>query len=121
MKKIIFCLTVFCLLLATFLVKRVEAQKTPRTPKVAAQLLYQAWHLKNRKAALKVADKEAVDKLFSARWRAMRLKPCTRRDEGGFECVYTDAKNDLDIAFIVEGGASVGGYNVSSLSFSTEE
>lgn len=51
----------------------------------------------------------------------MKLESFKRRDEGGLECVYRDAKNDLSVAMIVEGGVSVGGYNVSSLSFSTEE
>jgi hypothetical protein len=44
-----------------------------------------------------------------------------RRDEGGFECVYKDVKNDWSVAMIVEGGISVGGYNVASVSFSSEE
>jgi len=121
MKKINFYLVLFSLMLTTFSVKPVVAQKIHKTPKAAAQSLYQAWRLKNRKAALKIAGREAVEKLFSVRWRAMSLKPCTRREEGGFECIFTDAKNDLDVALIVEGGAPVGGYKVASLSFSTEE
>jgi hypothetical protein len=90
-------------------------------PAQVAQRLYQAWHLKSQKSALKVADKDAVDKLFGVHWRAMTFEGCHRRDEGGFECVYRDAKNDFSLAMIVDGGVSVGGYNVASLSFSTEE
>jgi hypothetical protein len=71
-------------------------------------------------AALKVAGRETVDKLFSVRWRAMRSKGCRRRDEGGFQCIYYDAKNDLSLAINVDGGASAG-YGVESVSFSTEE
>jgi hypothetical protein len=89
-------------------------------PGVAASRLYEAWHRRNRAAALKVAERETVDKLFGVRWRAMRSKGCQRRDEGGFQCVYYDAKNDLSLAVNVSGGAS-SGYGVESVSFSTEE
>jgi hypothetical protein len=89
-------------------------------PGVAASRLYDAWRRKNRIAALKVAERETVDKLFSVRWRVMRSKGCQRRDEGGFQCIYYDAKNDLSLAINVEGGASAG-YSVESVSFSTEE
>jgi hypothetical protein len=92
-----------------------------KDPKLAAQKLYNAWHLKSRRSALKVADKSAVTKLFSTKWRVMKFEGCTRRDEGGFECIYRDKKLDLSIAMIVDGGVSVGGYNVSSVSFSSEE
>ena len=92
-----------------------------KDPASAARALYAAWHLKNRRSARRVADKDAVSKLFSTRWRAMRFKGCTRRDEGGFECIYVDPKIDLSIAMIVDGGASAGGYNVASVSFSSEE
>ena len=90
-------------------------------PARVAQQLYQAWHLKSQKSAVKVADKDVVDKLFGVRWRAMKFEGCHHRDEGGFECVYRDAKNDFSMAMIVDGGVSVGGYNVASLSFSSEE
>ncbi|HEV8080617.1 MAG TPA: hypothetical protein VGP43_07890 [Chitinophagaceae bacterium] len=118
MKKALLGLLVCTLLFAPAM----YAQKTQnKNPKAVAQQLYLYWHLKNKKAALKIADKDAVGKLFSVKWRSMKLESFKRRSEGGFECVYRDAKNDLSIAMIVEGGASVGGYNVSSLSFSTEE
>ena len=89
-------------------------------PKVAATRLYDAWRRKSRTAALQVADRETVNKLFGVRWRAMQAKGCERRDEGGFQCVYYDAKNDLSLAINVSGGAS-SGYGVESVSFSTEE
>jgi hypothetical protein len=89
-------------------------------PKVAAMRLYAAWRRKNRAAALKVAERETVDKLFGVRWRAMQSKGCERRDEGGFQCIYYDAKNDLSLSINVGGGASAG-YGVESVSFSTEE
>lgn len=90
-------------------------------PATIARQFYQAWHANSRKAALKIAGKEAVDKLFGVRWRAMAFKGCNQRDEGGFECVYADAKADFSLAMIVDGGASVGGYAVASVSFSSEE
>ena len=92
-----------------------------KNPVNVAQQLYQAWHLKSRKSALKIADKEAVEKLFGVRWRLMKFDGCNQRDEGGFECIYRDAKNDFSMAMILDGGVSVGGYNVASLRFSTEE
>ena len=87
--------------------------------RVAAQRLYQAWRTHNRVAALRVASREAVDKLLSVRWRAMRSKGCQRRGEG-FQCVYEDRTLDLRVAFVIEGGVSAG-YAVTSVSFSTEE
>lgn len=90
-------------------------------PETLAKQFYDAWHGNGRKAALQIADKEAVDKLFGVRWRAMRFDGCHQRDEGGFECVYKDAKDDFSLAMIVDGGASLGGYNVVSVSFSSEE
>jgi hypothetical protein len=90
-------------------------------PVLVAQKLYQAWRANGRAAARKVADPDAVDKLFGVKWRVMKFEGCQQRDEGGFECIYRDLKNDFSLAMIVEGGASLGGYNVASLSFSTEE
>lgn len=90
-------------------------------PATIAKQFYDAWHTKSRSAALKVADKKAVDKLFGVRWHAMAFDGCKQRDEGGFECVYKDAKDDFSLAMIVDGGASLGGYNVVSVSFSSEE
>ncbi len=90
-------------------------------PTTIARQFYEAWHLNKHAAALKFADKVAVDKLFETPWRMMKFEGCDVRDEGGFECVYRDAKNDFSIAMIIDGGASVGGYNVTSVSFSSEE
>ncbi len=88
-------------------------------PAAAAARLYNAWKGRNRVAALKVAGRETVDKLLGVRWRAMQSKGCARRDEGGFQCIYYDAKSDLALSINVEGGASAG-YAVESVSFSTE-
>ena len=90
-------------------------------PATLAKRFYDSWHAKSRSAALKVADKEAVDKLFGVRWHAMAFAGCQPRDEGGFECIYKDAKGDCSLAMIVDGGASLGGYNVVSVRFSSEE
>ena len=87
--------------------------------KMAAQRLYAAWRTNDRKAALRVATPEAVDKLLSVKWRAMRSKGCQRSDEG-FQCVYEDPKLDLRIAFEIAGGVSAG-YGVASVNFSSEE
>ena len=87
--------------------------------RIAAQRLYQAWRSHDRAAALRVASKEAVDKLLSVRWHAMRSKRCQRSDEG-FQCVYEDPKLGLRVAFNIDGGVSAG-YGVTSVSFSSEE
>ena len=87
-------------------------------PSVAAQRLYSAWMKKSKKAALNVASSEAVSKLFSTKWRPMKFKGC-QNTGGSFECIYRDAKLDLDLAMVVEGGASAG-YHVESVSFSSE-
>lgn len=118
MKKLILAGLACALLFISAIAAR-ELQS--KNPKLTAQKLYQAWHFKARRSALKIAEKKAVDKLFSVRWRVMKFEGCNRRDEGGFECIYRDAKNDLSLAMIIDGGVSVGGYNVTSLSFSSEE
>ena len=115
---------IVCLISITNLTGQAAAKESARqikNPKLVAQKLYRAWHLKARRVALKVAAKEAVEKLFGVRWRAMKFEGCKQLEEGGFECVYRDARNDLSMAMIVDGGASAGGYNVASVSFSTEE
>lgn len=89
-------------------------------PKVAASRLYNAWRAGSRSAALRVATPEAVDKLFGVRRRAMRFEGCHNKEEGGFQCVYRDARLDLSLAMEVDGGASAG-YSVTSVSFSSEE
>jgi hypothetical protein len=98
------------------------AMTPPQEPAAAAKALFQAWKQRSRKAAAKVAAPEAVEKLFGTRWQAMAFRGCTvREEEGGFECLFVEPRLDLSLAMIVDGGASVGGYNVSSVSFSSEE
>ena len=100
----------------------VSAATVPtRTPEGVARALYSAWQAKSRKTALAVAAPEAVDKLFGVKRRKMRFEGCQVREEGGFECVYRDGRLDLSMAMLVDGGASLGGYNVSALSFSSEQ
>ena len=97
------------------------ASASTRTPEGVAKALYSAWQSKARKSALAVAAPEAVDKLFGLKRRKMRFEGCHVREEGGFECIYRDSRIDLSMALLVDGGASLGGYNVSALSFSSEE
>ena len=99
----------------------ISAGLSRSSPEVLAKSLYQDWRQGKRKAALAIAEKSAVAKLFGVKWRAMTFGGCHVREEGGFECLYTDKANDLSLAMIVEGGASLGGYNISELSFSSEE
>ncbi len=97
------------------------AALSKQPPATIARQFYDAWHANSRNAALQVADKQAVDKLFGVHWHAMAFDGCHPRDEGGFECVYKDAKDDFSLAMILDGGASLGGYDVVSVSFSSEE
>lgn len=88
-------------------------------PNVAAKRLYSAWKTKSRASALRVAEKEAVDKLFSVRWRILKAEPC-KHSENGFQCVFHDPKGLFDLSIEVDGGASAG-YSVTSVSFSSED
>jgi hypothetical protein len=90
-------------------------------PASVAQAFYEAWRLKAPQAARRLGTADAVDTLFGVRWRAMAFEGCAQREEGGFECVFRDARDDLSLAMVLEGGASAGGYNVSELSFSSAE
>lgn len=91
------------------------------SPQEVSRGLYAAWKAGDRRAARRIAAPQAVAKLFAVRWRALQAKGCALRDEGGFQCVYRDAALDFSVAMDVEGGASVGGYNVVGVSFSSEE
>ena len=74
---------------------------------------------RRRPAAQRVATPEAVDKLFGVRRRAMKFEGCRDKEEGGFQCVYRDARLDVSPAMEVDGGASAG-YSVVSVSLSSE-
>lgn len=88
------------------------------TADAAAQKLYAAWRAKDKAGAGAAADKEAVEKLFSVRRRAMKFEGCQKREEGDFECIYRDARNDISLAMLAEKTGR--GYRIKSLSFSTE-
>jgi hypothetical protein len=86
------------------------------TAELAAQRLYQAWHKGNRKAALSVATSEAVTKLFKEKWRPMKPGKNFCRNRGnGMTCLYHDSKSGV-LEMEIDGGVSVGGYNVTSVS-----
>ena len=89
-----------------------------KTADAAARRLYLAWRAKDKTGAASAADAEAVEKLFGVRWRAMKFKGCRKREEGDFECVYEDARNDLSLAMLAERAGR--GYRIKSLSFSSE-
>lgn len=87
-------------------------------PAEAARRLYNAWRHRNRKAALKVAEPKAVNKLFSVRRVPMKFKGCELHDEV-FYCVYHNENLDLNMSIEVSGGASAG-YHVRWVTFSSE-
>jgi hypothetical protein len=90
-----------------------------RDPSIAARLLYDAWQAGNRQAAEAVATRDAVTKTFGLTPAPLTFTHCQRTGIGEFECVYRNAKDDLEVWFKVLGGASAG-YHVESVSFSTD-
>jgi hypothetical protein len=100
--------------------KKSDSYQKITSPEVAARRLYDAWKKHDAQGARAFASDEAVAKLFSTKFRPLQAKGCDHVDEG-FQCIYHDAAEDLfDVSFNVEGGASAG-YNVTSVSFSTED
>jgi hypothetical protein len=90
-----------------------------RDPSIAARRLYDAWQARNRQVAEVVATGDAVTKLFGLTPVPLTFTHCQRTGVGEFECVYRNAKDDLEVWFKVLGGASAG-YHVESVSFSTD-
>jgi hypothetical protein len=104
--------------LASYNQLAVEKTKKKRfiTAEVAAQRLYHAWRQRNRSAALRVATAEAVNKLFHEKWRPMKPGKNFCQNRGGaITCIYHDGKAGV-LEMEVEGGVSVGGYSVTSVS-----
>jgi hypothetical protein len=88
------------------------------SPEAAARRLYDAWRRRNRRAALKVATRRAVNILFGnswTSWRPMKFKGCERSESGDIICRFISQRSGV-LEMGVEGGASVGGYNVESVS-----
>ncbi|HEX8734390.1 MAG TPA: hypothetical protein VF721_03655 [Pyrinomonadaceae bacterium] len=106
------------LLCCLTMISTVPAQTIIKTPEEAAQGLYRAWSRKNRKTAQNFARAEAINKLFETRRQTMKFKGCAKREEGDYECIYEDAKNDLSLAMIVKFFRA--GARVASVSFSSE-
>lgn len=85
------------------------------SPEAAAKSLYNAWRKGSRRAALKVATRSAVNTLFGNSWKTfgpMKFKGC-ESNNGTFVCRYFKGSGVLEM--YVEGGASLGGYNVVSV------
>lgn len=89
-----------------------------KTAEASAQALYNAWRTKSKTKAKRAATESAVEKLFGVRRRMMKFKGCTKREEGDFECIYEDAKNDLTLAMLLDSLRR--GFVVKSVSFSSE-
>jgi hypothetical protein len=88
------------------------------SPEAAAQRLYDAWRRRNRRAALKVATRRAVNALFGNSWKSwgpMKFKSCEGSESGAIICRFISKRSGV-LEMSVEGGASVGGYNVESVS-----
>ena len=86
-KLLSICVLVFLIPVQVFPIEGVPAKELPLgdspmkrfhergkkfvTPEIAAERLYKAWRKNDRRAALKVASKEAVNRLFQEKWRQM--------------------------------------------------
>lgn len=85
------------------------------SPEIAAQRLYQAWKSRNRRAALKVARRNAVNDLFQEKWAPM--KPGKKFCEGEdfkYTCTYF-TKDGLVLEMGVDKTTSIT-YEVTSVS-----
>jgi hypothetical protein len=90
-----------------------------KTPAQAAQNLYAAWQKKNRSKARQVTHDAAIEKLFGVRRQKMVFKGCAKRaEEGDYECLYENRKNDLTLAMLLVSRRR--GFWIQSLSFSSE-
>lgn len=118
MKKLFAIFMIFNLTSLAVVAAPTFSQPNGKTPRVAAQGLYNAWSKKSRKTARNFAASEAVEKLFGVKWRKMQFKGCAKREEGDFECIYEDKKLDLTLAMLTE--TTRRGYRIKSLSFSSE-
>src|SRR5688572_13732606 len=112
--SIIFAVALFSALTTT----PAAGQTIIKTPQEAAQGLFQTWSRKQKKTSQNFARQEAIEKLFGVRKQKMTFKGCTKREEGDFECIYENKKNDLSLAMIVK--IYRAGYRVASVSFSSE-
>jgi hypothetical protein len=89
-----------------------------RDPELASRKLYDAWQKQDRRAAAEYATDAARAKIFGLKVQPLTFTHCQRTGMGVFECVYRGAK-DFEVWFRVVGGASAG-YDVDSVSFSTD-
>lgn len=80
------------------------AQTIFKTPQSAANALYATWRTKNKTKARAVADRKAIEKLFSTNFiNRRKFAGCANESEmekGLFTCVYEDPTDDLfNVAF----------------------
>lgn len=115
----IICGLFFCLVLSF----SASAQAVFKTPKDAANALYQAWRTKNKAKARFAARNAAIDKLFSTRfqpkWKFAGCNDESDTEKGRFQCIYKDSSDDLlSVAFDVF--KEKGNWRVRSLTFGAE-
>lgn len=85
------------------------------SPEIAAQRLYQAWKSRNRRAALKVARRNAVNDLFQDRWVLMKPgKNFCAGEDFKYTCTYFN-KDGLVLEMGVDKVTSMT-YEVTSIS-----
>ena len=120
MKRTLAIALVFCSVLISIAAHPVAStgQSIFRRPEDAAQALYRAWRKRDRARAEYVSNNEVVDKLFGVRRRVMIFKGCHKREEGDYECLYEDRKNDITLAMLTH--VRRRGYIIRSISFSSE-
>lgn len=99
------------------------AQTPFATPQAASKALFEAWRTKNKVKALQVANKDAVEKLFSTKFRTQRkLSECqdaSDTEKGLFYCVYEDSEDSLlSVAFYMK--KTKKGWFIREVTFSAE-
>jgi len=84
-------------------------------PEAAARGLYSAWKRHNRPAALRVASRSAVNKVFKTRWTGpdWEFNGCERRGSG-YDCFYRYEGGGVNMR--VTGGPRAG-YRVQTVGF----
>ena len=84
-------------------------------PETAARSLYSAWKRNNRPAALQVATRSAVNKVFKTRWTGpdWEFNGCEKRGSG-YDCFYRYEGGGVNMR--VTGGPRAG-YRVQTVGF----
>ena len=117
MKKVLVIATLLLLVPVTSVLPKALALHAGKasTAEAAARGLYSAWKRNNRPAALQVASRSAVNKVFKTRWTGpdWEFNGCEKRGSG-YDCFYRYEGGGVNMR--VTGGTRAG-YRVQTVSF----